>query len=106
MSIRSVDMQHTLQQTSQVERIQALDRGQANQQGQQSAQQLDRQQAERLRTVVPKDDSAESRKVDEEREGKEQGKRRRRPPRHTSAAQAPPVDGLPDGEMHLIDIRV
>jgi len=105
MSIRSVDMQHTIQQAAAAERVQAVDRGQADQQGQQFEQQLQRTQQVRHTTVVQSEDSPEARHVDADEEG-ETGKRRRRPRRDRRPRSAEPGSGpAPDGQVHLIDIR-
>jgi hypothetical protein len=105
MSIRSVDMQHTLQQTAQVERVQAVDRGQADQQNQQMAQHLDRLTAHRQRAVYEAEESAEERRLDDATED-DQGQGRRRRGRRGGSGPDEQTSASGDGEVHLIDIRV
>ncbi len=105
MSIRSVDMQHTLQQTAAAERVQAVDRGQAEQQGQQFAQQFERLENLR-RGQVPRSDRAEQDRVGErERERREDRRAARRARAHEAESDSEGRESS-DGEIHLIDIRV
>ncbi len=103
LSIRSVDMQHTLQQTAAAERVQAVDRGQAEQQGQQFAQQFERLENLRRAAVRESDRAEQDRIRERERERREGGRGARR------AAPAKAADDdrreSSDGEIHLIDVR-
>jgi hypothetical protein len=105
MSIRSVDMQHTIQQTASAEKVQAVERGQAEQQGPQFGQQLQRLEQERHTTVVNSRETQEARAADNEREPGERRKKRRRP-RVDQAVAAAEAQRSGDDTPHLIDIRV
>jgi hypothetical protein len=97
-------MQHTLQQVAAAERVQAVGKGQEEQQAGQFAQKLDRAEAQRERTVTetphPEDGKVEASNPEE------QAAERRRRRRARKAAEHEAPDDAADGEIHLIDIRV
>ncbi len=107
MSIRSVDMQHTLQQVAAAERVQAIDKGQAEQQAGQFAQRLDRVEAQRRQTVreTTQPDGGKVEASNPEEEGRQRGRKRKRSGPEQPAPE-PPRAAADDGEIHLIDIRV
>jgi hypothetical protein len=103
VSIRSVDMQHTLQQVAAAERVQAVDKGQAEQQGQQFAQKLERAEIQREHSVTETPEPEDGRI--EASNPEEQGQQRRRRRRGRRLGEPEPPDDLSDGEIHLIDVR-
>lgn len=107
MSIRSVDMQHTLQQVAAAERVQAVDRGQAEQEAGKFAQRLERTEAQRRHTVreTTQPDQGKVQASNPDEEGRHRRRKRRRDEEERPAA-TPPVATASDGEIHLIDIRV